>query len=179
MEVTTLKAQARTATGKTAMRHLRDDGFVPAVLYGRDKDAVHLSVDLHTLQMELSKRRKVFQLNTGSGTEPVFLQDVHWDPLFDFPLHVDFRRIDMNVPLPLVVELAFIGTPEGVSRGGVFVKDATTLAVRAMPDSVPLNIEVKVGALGVGDAITAGNLELPAGVELAVAPTARICRVTA
>lgn len=179
MEVTTLKAQARTATGKNAMRHLRDEGYVPAVLYGQDKEPVHLSVDLHTLQLELGKRRKVFNLHTGSGAEPVFVQDVHWDPLFDFPLHIDFRRIDMNEPIRLIVELAFIGTPEGVSRGGVFVKDSSTIAVKAMPNSVPLNIEVKVGALGVGDTITAADLEMPSGVELDSAATTRVCRVTA
>ena len=44
---TMLKAQKREGTGKGVARKLRQEGRVPAVLYGRELGTMHLSLDIH------------------------------------------------------------------------------------------------------------------------------------
>ena len=51
MKNVTLKAEPREGTGKGVARKLRQAGKVPAVLYGRDMDAVHLAVDAHDAEL--------------------------------------------------------------------------------------------------------------------------------
>ena len=177
MEVTTLRADARTAIGSNSMRHLRAEGKVPAILYGQGKDAVNLTLDAHSLSMELKQRRKVFKLDTASGSESAYLQEVQYDALTAAPLHVDFRRIDMAKPIRLEVQLSFIGIPEGLSKGGVLVKDRSTLWVNSMPTAIPKLLEVKIAALGLGQEILASEVELPPEVTLDTPPTAKICHI--
>lgn len=179
MEVTTLRAHARAETGSKAVRHLRAEGKVPAVLYGQGKDPVNLTVDAHTLSMELKQRRKVFTLDTGSGKESAYVQEVQYDAMTDAPTHVDFRRIDIDKPLRLEVALSFIGVPEGLSKGGVLIKDRTTVWVHSMPTAIPKVLEVKIAALGLGQTITAKDIELPQGVTLDIPTTAKICHIPA
>ena len=121
MEVTTMRAEVRSEIGSNALRHLRTAGKVPAVLYGRGKDPVTLSLEGHPLGLELGKRHKVFQLELPTGTEAAFLQAVQWDNLTDAPIHLDFKRIDLNEPMALRVELTFIGIAAGIGKGGSLV----------------------------------------------------------
>ena len=44
---TMLKAQKREGTGKGVARMLRQEGRVPAGLYGRELGTMHLSLDIH------------------------------------------------------------------------------------------------------------------------------------
>ena len=49
MERATLHATKRQELGTRASKRLRSDGRVPCVLYGHQRDPVHLSVDVKAL----------------------------------------------------------------------------------------------------------------------------------
>ena len=54
-----ITVEKRTEAGKSALRKLRREGKVPAVLYGADKETVAISVEANAIQ-ELLKQ--------GAGT---------------------------------------------------------------------------------------------------------------
>ena len=51
------------------------------------------------------------------------------------------------------------------------------MAVLAMPDRIPHELQVNVANVDVGDQITAGDLKLPDGVQLNCPPNTRLCRM--
>ena len=110
---------------------------------------------------------------------PLLLQEVQFDALTDRPLHIDFLRVDMDKPMPVEVELAYLGVPKGQSQGGQLLKDRTTLKVLSLPASIPHDIQVRVAGVDIGDEVKAGSLKLPEGVSLDCSPDTVICRMPA
>lgn len=176
-DVSTIPTQIRTAIGKRQLVRLRDEGLVPVVVYGQDGAPEHLSISMADLERELRAHNRVFVLQIDGKEQPVFLKDIHYDVLGDWPLHADLMRIDMDKPLSIFVELSFIGIPKGNARGGTLVKDSGKLAVNSMPALVPDEIEVKVGGVDLGDEILAKDVVLPEGTTLNCPPNQRICRM--
>lgn len=176
-DVSTIPTQSRTALGKRKIQSLRDEGYVPVVVYGRDGGSENLQMAMPDLERELRAHNRVFILDVGGKQQPVFLQDIQYDVLGDFPLHADLLRIDLNEPIAVYVELSFLGIPKGNARGGTLVKDTGKLAVKSMPSLIPDEIEVRVADVDLGDEILAKDLALPEGTELNCPENFRVCRM--
>ena len=178
MDIATIQIQKRSAIGSNHVAYLRGDGQIPAVLYGMGGDTVPVSINHQEMSAHLRNRLKVYRLAMDGKEQPAFLKEVQWDALSDQPIHIDFQRIDLANPIELIVELSFIGNPKGASRGGSLTKDRETVLLSCKPDSIPLQIEVKVGGLDLGDKLLANELVLPEGTTLATPEDAIICKVT-
>lgn len=176
-EVSTLPARQRTAIGKNQVARLREEGLVPVVVYGQGGESQHLALDVADLDRELRHLNRVFVIESEGKTQPVFLQDIQYDVLGDFPLHCDLLRIDLETPLSVLVELTFVGVPKGAARGGQVVRDIGRLACNCKPAMIPNEIQVKVTSLDLGDEILAKDVELPEGTELNCPESTRVCRM--
>lgn len=177
MQVANIKAAARAESGKKATRKLRAQGRVPGVMYGLGGQNQSFTVDVADLQSHLRHHHRIYKVKLGKDEQAAYLQDVQWDCLTDEPLHVDFRRIDLNQPMDVVVEVALVGHPIGASKGGVLLRDHMEIGIKALPTAIPDNLPVKVEHLDIGGKIFAKDLPLPAGVTLNVSPDMVICRV--
>ena len=133
MEVTTIQSEPRSERGRRQIAQLRETGKVPAVVYGLGHEPEHLAIEEESFGMELRKHHRVFELVAGGATHSVYLQDIQFDPVTDRCLHVDFLRIDMAKPIPVEVELTFLGLPVGQAKGGQFVRDTSRVRVDALP----------------------------------------------
>ena len=176
-EVSTLQARQRTAIGKNQIARLREEGLVPVVVYGQGGESEHLALDSADLDRELRHLNRVFVTETDGKTQPVFLQDIQYDVLGDFPLHCDLLRIDIEEPISVFVELTFVGVPKGAARGGQVVRDLGKLACKCKPALIPNEIQVKVADLDLGDEILAKDVELPEGTSLDCPDNTRVCRM--
>ena len=177
MEITTIKAKARTAIGKSHVRELRQQGYVPAVVYGDGKEPTAVQLDETDLQSHLRHHHRVFQLEVGGQQQAIYLQEVQWDPIADRVLHVDLKRVDLTKPMSVLVEINFLGHPVGISKGGRFIKDHPQLRVKCLPTKIPDNFEVNVGHLEIDAKILASEVKLPEGVTLDILPSTVVCHV--
>lgn len=166
MEVTTLKAEPRTARGSNQIARLRENGIVPAIVYGSGGESKSVSLAEVDVERELRHHHRVFRIECEGNTEGVFLQDVQFDVITDQALHLDFRRIDLDKPIRVDVELFYVGHAKGASKGGELIKDCFTVEVDSLPAAVPENIEVAVGEIDLGDTIHLKDLTLPPGVSI-------------
>ncbi|MCR9246370.1 MAG: 50S ribosomal protein L25 [bacterium] len=177
MKVVPMKAERRTAMGRNQLAHIRNEGWMPAVLYGQGGDSVAISISEWELDQHVKANCKVFALDVAGATENAFLQEVAWHTLNDRPLHADFRRIDLDKPLLAKVEVSMLGHAAGLSKGGTLVKDQLVVEVRCLPSAIPEGIEVDVSKLNIDDFLRAKDLPLPEGVELVSSPDTAICHV--
>jgi len=174
-----LKLKTEARKGGSA----RVAGFVPAVIYGPKIDSVSVSVP----EKELMKVWKeagestVITLETEAGSQDVLIHDIARDPVSDTIIHADFYAIDKNKPVHVDVPLEFVGAAPAVKEfGGVLMKIAHEIGIEALPKDLPASIDVDLSSLTALDAhITAGDIKLPAGVTLTVAPEEIIALVTA
>jgi large subunit ribosomal protein L25 len=177
MKVVRMKAERRTALGRNQVSTLRQQGWLPAVVYGDGKEAESISISEWELDQHVKAHHKVFQLDIAGSPQAAFLQEVAWQATTDRPLHVDFKRIDLTKPIEVDVEVALAGHPVGLGKGGVLMKDHQVIKVRCLPTEIPEGLEHDVSKLDMDEYLTAGQVVLPQGVTLVTPAATPICHV--
>ena len=169
MQTHTLTTEARDLTGKSAARQLRARGLVPAVFYGRETAPVGISVSPKELTAALSTphgRNALVTVKVGGKEELAMVQDLQVHPVTRKPIHVDFYRIDAELPIVRKVPFIAEGKSKGVVAGGEQVVIYRVLSLRAKPADLPAKIVADVTPLEIGDHIKVKDLALPSGVEV-------------
>lgn len=163
-ETLTLSAETRDRAGKGASRALRNDGRVPAVIYGNKKDPVGIS---------LNERELVKALGTGHFMNTVVMvngertlpKDVAFHPVTDRPLHVDFLRISEHATVTVAVPIVFVDEEEapGLKRGGVLNIVRHELELVCDAAEIPDEVRITLKGLEVGDSLHISAVALPKG----------------
>ncbi|MGI5951113.1 MAG: 50S ribosomal protein L25/general stress protein Ctc [Brooklawnia sp.] len=159
-----MTAEARAEFGKGAARRIRRANKVPAVLYGRGSDPVHIALPGHETMLALRQANALLNLTMPNGEEQLALpKQVSRHPVRNYIEHVDLiivrrgERVQVQVPIVLVGEAA----PDTLVN-----QDLNELLVSAEATAIPASIEVSIEGLDVGDQVLAGEVKLPEGVEL-------------
>ncbi len=180
---TTLKAARRDDTGKGDSRKLRMTGRVPAVLYGKDMDVMHLSVNAHDalrLFQTISVENTLVDLDVeGVGdTFSTLVREIQTHPYKPDLVHIDFLRVQEGVAIEVEIPVHLVGTPIGVKQhGGVLEQIIHDLTVRCVPSSIPEAIEVDVSELDVDESLRVADLVVGEGVEVTVPAERTVCLV--
>src|SRR5712692_9166794 len=169
-----LKAEPRTATGRSAARRLKARGIVPAVVYGGKEKSQPLQVsarDINAMLSHASGENILVELEIAGqkATRTALLQEVQHSPVGGDVLHVDFHAISMDEKIQADVPLEPLGVPNGVKNfGGLLEQNLRALAVECLPRDLPDRITVDVSALNIGDSVHVRDIKLPAGVTAKV-----------
>ncbi|MCD4691092.1 50S ribosomal protein L25 [bacterium] len=163
MATVKLPARTRTAKGEQGAKHTRDDGLVPAVLYGEDQKTVSLAIsrlDLRTALATPSGRNVIVQLGfDGDEITRAVIREMARDPLTREILHVDFLRISENKAIAMRVPVVLIGECEAVKEGrGILDHAMREVEIKCLPRDIPESIDVDVSELDVGRAIHVSEL---------------------
>lgn len=178
-----LKAQIREGTGKGVARKLRQIGRVPAVLYGRELEAVHLSVDAHDAELlfhSISVDNTIVSLQVEGEKVPfeTLVREIQTHPWKASLMHVDFLRIQAGVAVDLDIPIHLEGIPAGVRlNGGVLEQVIHDLPVRCIPSKIPESFILDVTELDLNDTLHVSDIAFEEGVEPRVSLEQTICAV--
>ena len=169
-----LKAERRTATGRSAVRKLKATGVVPAIIYGAKHKAEPLQVSRREVSAMLSHaagENILVELEIAGKNRLALVQEVQHAPLGNAILHVDFHAVSMDELIQAEVPLEPVGIANGVKNmGGLLEQNLRSLAIECLPRDLPDVITVDVSALDIGDAIHVREIQLPPGVTTRVQP---------
>ena len=178
-----LNVRPRDRRGSADARRLRAQGLVPGVLYGDGNDAQAFAVAERDLRRALGGDHglhTIVDVAVGDGGKPrhAVLKDYHVDPVRGRLLHIDLHevRLDQAIHAQVVVEL--VGTPEGVTMGGVLSQVGREVNVEALPMEVPDRLELDVSGMAIGDSLRVGDLRAPEGVTIIDDPDSVLATVT-
>jgi large subunit ribosomal protein L25 len=178
-----LQAQKREGTGKGVARRLRESGRVPAVLYGRELESVHLSVDARDAEHlfhSISVDNTIVYLEVEGEKEPfqTLVREIQTHPWKASMLHVDFLRIQKGVAVDLDVPVQLEGIPAGVRlSGGVLEQIIHELPVRCIPSNIPASFVLDVTEMELNDSLQISDIVLQEGVEIRSDAHLTICAV--
>jgi len=174
----TLTADTGRVTGSRSSSRLREDGHVPAVVYGLGRDAVAVSVSWPELRKALTTEagtNALITLDVDGTSDLTIVKDLQRHPVRRNVMHVDFLRVDPDAPVAVEVPIVLVGTASNVeSRRGIVDQPLKTLTVKAKPMEIPTSLECDVTDLDLGDSITVAALALPAGVTTDIDPDVQI-----
>ena len=196
-----LNAEARTACGKKAVKALRKEGKIPAVINGGaivelpykeelkagqklvaiDEKRAIIATDI-TLNTE-DVRKLVYtpdifeiDLTVNGETKKAVMKEIQFQPVKDTILHMDFLEVFPDKPMVMEVPVQIEGHAEGVKAGGKLTLSMRKLKVKAVYSEIPERLVINVDHLGLGKSMAVGDLHFE-GLELMNAKNAVVCAV--
>ena len=151
-----LIAEARDEFGKGAARRIRRANQVPAVLYGKGADPIHVTLPGHDTLLALRQANVLLSIQLPTGKAQLALpKQVQRDPLRGTIEHVDLIIVKRGEKVVVEVPLTVVG--EAASDTMVSV-ERTFITIQADPTNIPNEIEVSVEGLPAGSQIMLGDV---------------------
>jgi len=168
-----LTAQTRPGIGRSAVKKIKAQGLVPAVIYGAKDQPVALQVgarEISTLLNHAVGENILVELeisdNGNKQNRLALIQEVQHEPISRSILHVDFHAVSQNETLTASIPVEPVGEANGVKNfGGLLEQSLRSLEVECLPKDLPEIITVDVTSLNVGDSFHVKDIALPAGVK--------------
>jgi large subunit ribosomal protein L25 len=180
MERLQLTVKKRQENGKQAAKKLRDEGFTPAVIYGKDfNSAISIPSDGFKLLRDIHfSESTVIDLTIDGSKEsdsiPVLVKDVQYHPLTDQVIHIDLLKVSLKKKITVHIPLVLKGEAQGKEEGAVLEQILREVEVEGFPLNIPENIEVDISGLEIGHSLHVENIPSPEGMEIVTEPTATI-----
>lgn len=163
----TLHATVRKEFGR-AVRSIRAQGKIPAILYGRGIPSTPLEI----LRKEFLHAYRAAGASTlvdvifGEQASKVLLTAVQRDPLSGDIIHADLRAVRMDEKLRTRIPLTFVGEAPAVKElGGTLVKNMDELEVECLPGDLVHEIPIDISTLkAFGNTVRIRDVALPPGI---------------
>ena len=146
-----LAAEVGRPTGSRAVRRLRREGKIPAVIYGHGTDPLPVAIVARELRIALNSEagaNQLLSLDTGSGTYLALAREMQRHPVAQTVTHVDFIIVRRDEVIAADVPIVLVGEAIEVQHGdGLVEQQMFTLAINALPTAIPSAIEADISAL--------------------------------
>ena len=169
-ETQILAAETREKGSKGAVRSLRREGRVPAVIYGDKKSPELIAIsykDVYALYRTGTFMSHVLDVDINGKKERVIPRDVQFEPVRDFIIHVDFLRLGKNATVTVDVPVHFHNheASPGLKAGGVLniVRHEVELVCPA--DAIPEQLDIDLAGYEMGTSIHISAVKLAANVK--------------
>jgi large subunit ribosomal protein L25 len=162
-----ISAEPRTEFGKGGARRTRRAGKVPAVVYGHGEDPKHIALPAREFAAAIRHGgvNTVFELVGEDGTKTLALpKAIQRDPIRDTFEHVDLVIVKRGEKVTVDVPVQLVGT---AAAGTLIVTEHDRISIIAEALHLPESLEASIDGLEAGSHVTAGDIKLPRGVELA------------
>ena len=180
----TLEVAAREVSGK-AVKHLRKEGIVPAVIHDHGKDSVMVQgpyLELLRVYQHAGKHHPI-ELKAPGHTYTVLIKDADFEPKKNQLTHLVFNAVNKNqkveAEVPIHPKFAEDQENHPAERTGLIVlAQLDVIQVKSTPSNIPDAVYYDAEKLvEVGDHVTVADLDIPADVELLTEETHSVATV--
>jgi large subunit ribosomal protein L25 len=162
MSRASLSGVVREEVGKTGLKSVRRDHFVPGVLYGHHRESTPVKMDA----IELEKFLKYHGVGTnldftvGSKAHNVIIKDIHRNTLKGQILHVDFQELKAGEKVKVTIPIRVLNRETVEDSRSVLTEIIHELEISVLPKDLIDSIEVDVAHLKYGDNIKVEELSI-------------------
>lgn len=183
LEVVEAQTRPDSSRGKNEARRLRASGRIPATLYGAKQAALAVSVDPKQISRILHSEaghNTIFDVKVGAENSKVMVVDWQYDPLKGKLLHIDLKRIAMDVKMRVKVPIHLTGEAPGVkTQGGIMDQVLREVEIECLPGDIPGRIDADVSNLMFGDVLRVADLPHGGKLEFITDDQQTVAHVTA
>ncbi len=181
MSETVLTAEAGRRAGSSDSRRLRNEGKIPAVVYGHGMDPLSVSVDRRELRQAISGAagmNTILDLTVDGTVYPSLVKDIQRHPVRRTVQHIDFIQVNLNEEIVVSIPITLEGEAKEVSQNnGLVDLTLTELDVRTTPRNIPDGITIDVTDMTMETVIRIEDIPLPSGVTAEGDPEAPVVTV--
>ena len=158
MKTLAINAKLRESVGKSESKALRNQGNVPCVLYGGEKQVCFYAHENDFRNLVYTSDVFIVDLNIDGETHQAIIQDLQFHPVTDKLTHIDFLEIFPNKEVTVSIPVVLEGVSIGVRNGGVLLFRRRKIITRAIPSKLPDAITIDINDLKIGEFIYIKNL---------------------
>lgn len=161
MKTVEITGYKRANLGKSEAKRLREEGMVPCVVYGGEKQIHFYAPMILFRDVVYTDEAHFVSLIIEGEPEPfeAILQDVQFHPVSEIILHADFLQLFRGTPIKMNIPVRPVGNAPGIQQGGKLIRKIKYLQVKALPKNMPEFIEVDVSELGLGKSVKVSEIE--------------------
>ena len=164
-----LDANIRDNSTKGQLNAIRDNGNVPAIIYGGKDQNQKISVSKKFLKALIEKENflsNIITLNVDGKSQNVLPREVKYHILSDEPTHVDFLRVLPGVKIKIEVPVNFINHEKspGLKRGGVLNIVRRKVELKCPSEKIPSAITIDLDGVDIGESFKISSVKLEEGV---------------
>ena len=164
-----LEANIRDNKTKGELNAIRNNGEVPAIVYGGKDENQKVSISKKKLKYLIEKENflsNIITLNIGGKNINVLPREIKYHILSDDPTHVDFLRILPGVKIKIEVPVNFINHEKspGLKRGGVLNIVRRKVELKCPSEKIPENITIDLDGVDIGESFKISSVKLDSEV---------------
>jgi large subunit ribosomal protein L25 len=169
-----LDANVRNTKTKGELNNLRNNGGVPAIIYGGEAQNEKISISKKTLKSLIEKENflsNIVALNIEGKSQNVLPREIKYHIISDDPIHVDFLRVVPGVKIRIEVPVQFINHEKspGLKRGGVLNIVRRKVELKCPSEKIPESLVIDLDGVDIGESFKISSINL----ETDVTPTIR------
>ncbi|MDA9650570.1 50S ribosomal protein L25/general stress protein Ctc [Candidatus Pelagibacter sp.] len=160
-----LDANIRDTKTKGDLSSLRNNGGVPAIIYGGEAQNEKISISKKLLKILIEKENflsNIVTLNLDGKLQNVLPREIKYDIITDEPIHVDFLRVVSGVKIRIEVPVQFINHEKspGLKRGGVLNIVRRKVELRCPSEKIPENLVIDLDGVDIGASFKISSINL-------------------
>jgi large subunit ribosomal protein L25 len=182
LETNLLEAQPREAGSKNVARRVRQEGKIPAVVYGAGQESLSITVDPRVVTRILNSEtghNTIFDLALNGEKTKAMIVDWQYEPIKGKLLHIDLKRIALDKVLKVSVPIFLVGEAAGVKQeGGIMEQILRELEIECLPADIPSHIDADVAGLTFGKVLRVADLPHSEKLKFLTDPNQPVAHVT-
>ena len=164
-----LDANIRNTKTKGELSLLRNNGNVPAVIYGGEAQNETISVSKKILKSLIEKQNflsNIVTLKVDGKPQNVLPREIKYHIISDEPIHVDFLRVVPGVKIRIEVPVQFINHEKspGLKRGGVLNIVRRKVELRCPSEKIPESLVIDLDGIDIGESFKISSINLESDV---------------
>ena len=164
-----LEANIRDNKTKGQLNAIRNNGSVPAIIYGGKDENQKISISKKLLKTFIEKENflsSIIALNVDGKSQNVLPREVKYHIITDEPTHVDFLRVLPGVKIKIEVPVNFINHEKspGLKRGGVLNIVRRKVELKCPSEKIPENLTIDLDGVDIGESFKISSVKLDSEV---------------
>lgn len=175
-----IEAIERKEIGKTSVKKLLKEGFIPAVAYGHNEKTISLKIkyqDLKQLIHDLPSESTTIELIVGKKKFTTVIKQLTRDFKTHNFHHVDFQILHKDEKVKVRVPIELKGECEGVKEGGIIDFVVRDVEILSLPADIPEKIEIDVTHLKIGHSFHVGQIKTENKFKILLPPETPIISI--
>jgi len=150
MKSLAISAKTREKVGKSDSKALRNQGKVPCVLYGGEKQVSFYAHENDFRKLVYTSDVFLVELDIDGTKFSAIMQDIQFHPVTDKILHIDFLQVFDDKEITVSIPVKLTGLSIGVRNGGNLMHRRKSIITKALPANLPDAITIDISDLKIG-----------------------------
>ena len=160
-----LEASIRENKTKGQLNAIRNNGSVPAIIYGGKDENLKISISKKLLKILIEKENflsSIITLNVNGKSQNVLPREVKYHIISDEPTHVDFLRVLPGVKIKIEIPVNFINHEKspGLKKGGVLNIVRRKVELKCPSEKIPEGLTLDLDGVDIGESFKISSVKL-------------------